>query len=169
LFRVLSRTWPLGHGRIRFPARARVLALPQRPYFPLGTLRQAVVYPRAADAVDEAELRAAMTAVGLAHLTDRLDQEAEWSTLLAAGEQQRIGFARALILQPTILLLDDAVSMLEEAEGHRLYCLLAERLPDAMLVSTGRSAALSDLHDQTLEMNGACAAPRPPQPELVPA
>ena len=61
-----------------------------------------------------------MSTVGLGHLVERLDEEAEWSTALAAGEQHRVGFARALIHKPAVLLIDDADAMLDRvvASGH---------------------------------------------------
>jgi vitamin B12/bleomycin/antimicrobial peptide transport system ATP-binding/permease protein len=160
LFRGLAGTWPLGEGRIRFPAGARVLALPQRPYFPLGSLRQALTYPTLADEVDDALVREAMAGAGLGHLAARLDEEAEWSTVLSGGEQQRVGFARALIHRPTILLLDEPVSTLEETEAVDLYALLAAKLPDTIVISAGRSGALAGLHDRTLEMTGSSVAGR---------
>ena len=72
-------------------------------------------------------MRTALAAAGLGHLADRLDEEAEWNTLLSGGEQQRIGFARALIHQPDVLLLDEAVSTLEDAEARDLYALLSRK------------------------------------------
>jgi vitamin B12/bleomycin/antimicrobial peptide transport system ATP-binding/permease protein len=155
LFRTLAGTWPLGEGRIRYPQHARVLALPQRPYFPLGTLRQAVSYPMPAEEVDDARVREAMVAAGLGHLRERLDEEAEWSTVLSGGEQQRFGFARALIHRPTILLLDEPVTTLEEAEARELYELLADRLPDTIVISSGQSVALAGLHHRTLPLTGS--------------
>ena len=92
-------------------------------------MRQALTYPTPAEEVDDADVRTALAAAGLGHLADRLDEEAEWSTLLSGGEQQRVGFARALIHRPDVLLLDEAVSTLEDAEARDLYALLAERLP----------------------------------------
>jgi putative ATP-binding cassette transporter len=160
LFRTLAGIWPLGEGRIRFPQHARVLALPQRSYFPLGTLRQAVAYPMPAEEVDEARLCEAMAATGLGHLVDRLDEEAEWSTVLSGGEQQRFGFARALIHRPTILLLDEPVTTLEDSEARDLFRLLAERLPDAIVISSGRSSALAGLQHRTLQMTGSPVAGR---------
>jgi putative ATP-binding cassette transporter len=168
LFRGLAGTWPLGDGHVRFPQGARVLALPQRPYFPLGTLRQAVTYPMPAEDADDRLVHEAMAAAGLGHLAERLDEEAEWSTVLSGGEQQRVGFARALIQRPTILLLDEAVSMLQEAEARDLYGLLAEKLPNAIVISTGRAAVLADWHRHTMEMTGSSVAGRAPRPALAP-
>ncbi len=163
LCRALAGIWPVGEGRIELPQNARLLALPQRPYFPLGTLRQALTYPTPAEEVDDADVRTALAAAGLGHLADRLDEEAEWNTLLAGGEQQRVGFARALIHRPDVLLLDEAVSTLEDAEARDLYGLLAERLPQTMVVSIGRSAALVALHQRTIDMTGGSAASRSPR------
>jgi putative ATP-binding cassette transporter len=164
LFRGLAGIWPLGEGRVRVPDDARALALPQRPYFPLGTLRQALAYPMLAEKVDDARMREAMAVAGLGHLAERLDEEAEWSTVLSGGEQQRAGFARALIYQPTILLLDEAVSTLEAEEARDLYCMLAQRLPSTIVISTGRSDALAALHQRTVELTGSPATVRGQRP-----
>jgi putative ATP-binding cassette transporter len=153
LFRMLAGIWPVGQGQIRFPVGARVLALPQRPYFPLGTLRQALTYPTLAEAVDDAVVRDAMAACGLSHLAERLNDEAEWSTELSGGEQQRVGFARALIHRPTVLLLDDPVAALEDDDARDLYRIISERLPEATIVSIGRSPALAGLHARSIELS----------------
>jgi vitamin B12/bleomycin/antimicrobial peptide transport system ATP-binding/permease protein len=163
LCRALAGIWPVGEGRIQLPPSARLLALPQRPYFPLGTLRQALTYPIPAEEVDEADVRGALAAAGLGHLAERLDEEAEWNTLLSGGEQQRVGFARALIHRPDVLLLDEAVSTLEDAETRDLYRLLSERLPHTMVISIGRAAALVALHQRVVEMTGGSVASRTPR------
>jgi putative ATP-binding cassette transporter len=159
LFRALARLWPLGDGTIKLPAGG-MLALPQRPYFPLGTLRQALTYPTLAAAVDDAALRDAMAAAGLIHLVPRLDEEAEWATVLSGGEQQRVAFARALIARPAVLLLDEAVTTLEEAEAHALYRMLADRLPETIVISIGRPAQLGALHGRVIVLDGTTASAR---------
>ena len=163
LCRALAGIWPVGEGQIWLPQNARLLALPQRPYFPLGTLRQALTYPTPAEEVEDADVRTALAGACLGHLADRLDEEAEWNTLLSGGEQQRVGFARALIHRPDVLLLDEAVSTLEDAEARDLYHLLSERLPNTMVISIGRSAALVALHQRTVDMAGGSAASRSPR------
>jgi putative ATP-binding cassette transporter len=160
LFRALAGLWPLGDGTIRLPARGRVLALPQRPYFPLGTLRQALTYPTPAEAVDETALREAMGAAGLGHLSSRLDEEAEWGTVLSGGEQQRVAFARALIARPAVLLLDEAVTTLEEGDGAELYRMIAQRLPDTIVISIGRPALLAAQHRRSIVLASAPASAR---------
>ncbi len=161
LCRALTGIWPLGEGTVHLPQGARVLALPQRSYFPLGSLRQALTYPTPAHEVPDVDVRTALAAAGLGHLADRLDEETEWSAVLSGGEQQRLGFARALIYHPDVLMLDEATSTLEDAETRDLYALLAERLPQAIVISIGRSPVLSALHQRTVEMTGGPVASRP--------
>ena len=160
LFRALAGLWPLGDGTIQLPVGDRVLALPQRPYFPLGTLRQALTYPTLAEEVGDTSLREAMAAAGLGHLSGRLDEEAEWSAVLSGGEQQRVAFARALIARPAVLLLDEAVTTLEQADGAALYRMLAQHLPGTIVISIGRPALLSAQHRRTIVLEGAPASSR---------
>ena len=94
-----------------------------------------------------------MTRVGLDHLTDRLGEEAEWATVLSGSEQQRIAFARALIARPDVLLLDEAITTLNEDDGRDLYRVLVRQLPATITISTGRSAALASVHKRAIEMH----------------
>ena len=155
--RALSGLWPLGEGAIQLPENAKVFSLPQRTYFPLGSLRQAIAYPTLVEHADDDAIRDALRAVGLAHLCDRLDEESDWPAVLAGGEQQRVAFARALLAKPDILLLDEPVSALEEGDADALYRLLAERLPHAIVISIGRAALLGHLHDRAIHLEHGIA------------
>jgi putative ATP-binding cassette transporter len=150
--RALAGIWPIGRGRVDMPEDAKILAMPQRVYFPLGTLRAAIAYPTRPEDVSEDELRAAMNAVGLAHLLPRLDDEAEWPVVLSGGEQQRIALARILIRQPNVLLLDDATSNFDEDTAPRLFQLLVERLPKTIFVTFSRDTALAKLHGRHIKL-----------------
>ncbi len=163
LLRGLTGLWPPGEGRVVLPGTGDVLVMPQRPYFPLGTLRQAVTYPIPADALKDEEVREALAAVGLGHLALRLDEDADWNVMLSGGEQQRVAFARVLLSRPAMLLFDEPVSTLDDAAGRELYRILLERLPQTMILSIDRRGVLQDFHDRTLHMDVAPGAPAQPQ------
>jgi putative ATP-binding cassette transporter len=150
LVRAIAGIWPFGEGAIRVARGARVLVLPQKPYLPLGTLRDVVSYPRLAAGIDDATLRNALEAVGLPALAGRLDEESHWALQLSPGEQQRIAFARALVHRPDWLLLDEATSAVDEATEARLYRLLREQLPATGIFSVGHRGTLRPLHAREL-------------------
>jgi putative ATP-binding cassette transporter len=160
LFRILTGIWPFCSGRIDLPREARVMALSSRPYFPLGTLRVALAMPAPVAEIEDAVIRAAMAAVGIGDLAERLDDEDEWSTTLSGGQQQRLGFARVLIHRPDVLLLDDAVSALEDHEMRELYRLVTERLPSTIVISSGRNGELVAMHQLNIELGAAPKLPR---------
>jgi putative ATP-binding cassette transporter len=150
LFRAIAGIWPFGSGEIRLPRAARVLFLPQKPYLPIGTLREVVSYPTPPAGVDDAVLHEALEAVGLLELAGRLGEHAHWALALSPGEQQRIGFARALVQKPDWLFLDEATSALDEESEVRLYGLLRDRLPALTLVSVGHRSTLRPFHARSL-------------------
>src|SRR6202022_2523555 len=83
LFRALAGIWPFGQGKVHIPAGARVLFLPQKPYIPIGTLRDAVKYPDEHSIATDAEVVTALEAAQLGALTGRLDETAHWSNMLS--------------------------------------------------------------------------------------
>jgi putative ATP-binding cassette transporter len=150
LVRAIAGIWPFGRGEVHVPPSARVLFLPQRPYLPIGALRNVVSYPMPAGGVDDKTLREALEAVGLKELAGRLDDVAHWALQLSPGEQQRMAFARALVQKPDWLFLDEATSALDEATEARLYQLVRERLPETMVFSIGHRATLGPFHTRRL-------------------
>jgi putative ATP-binding cassette transporter len=159
LFRAIAGIWPFGRGEIRVSRTARVLFLPQRAYLPIGTLRSVVSYPMPAAGVEDATLREALEAVGLAQLAGRLDEAGHWALQLSPGEQQRVAFARALVQKPDWLFLDEATSAVDEATEARLYRLMRERLPEATLFSVGHRATLRPFHVRQLVVQRTGSGP----------
>lgn len=150
LFRVLAGLWPFGQGEIGVPKEGQSLFLPQRPYIPIGTLRDALTYPDRTGTISDEKCREALEACLLGHLAGRLDETENWSLALSVGEQQRLAFARALLLKPSWIFIDEGTSAVDEAMGKRLYALLRERLPRAAIVSIAHRPEVIGLHDRHL-------------------
>jgi putative ATP-binding cassette transporter len=150
LFRAIGGVWPFGSGSIAIPAKATLMVLPQRPYFPIGSLKAAVVYPAEANAFSPDRVRDVLIAVGLPQLAPRLDEDAHWNRMLSMGEQQRLGLARALLHEPQYLFLDEATASLDEAAEARLYRLLEEKMPATTIVSIGHRSTLEAFHQRNV-------------------
>ncbi len=150
LFRALAGIWPYWKGRILLPKGARLLFLPQKPYLPIGSLKNAVAYPSQAKAVGDEEVTDALKAAGLGGISGDLGREENWAQVLSGGEQQRVAFARALINKPDWLFLDEASAALPEQAQADLYALLRDRLPQATLVSIGHRDSLAQFHKRRL-------------------
>jgi putative ATP-binding cassette transporter len=152
LFRAIAGTWPFGKGIIAVPKGAKVLVLPQRPYFPIGTLAAAVTYPAEPGTFSNETLGEIIRAVGLPELAERLTDEAHWNRMLSLGEQQRLGIARVIVEAPDYLFLDEATASLDEPAEAALYRLLEERLKHTTIVSIGHRLALAAFHRRGLVM-----------------
>jgi putative ATP-binding cassette transporter len=152
--RSLAGIWPYWKGRIRLPAGARLLFLPQKPYLPLGSLKHAVSYPDDAAKHTDEEIRQALQAVGLSHLSGDLEHTENWAQVLSGGEQQRLAFARALLVKPDWLFLDEATSALPDSDQDALYRLAKAKLEQTTLVSVGHRESLAAHHDRRLMWQG---------------
>jgi putative ATP-binding cassette transporter len=152
LFRALGGIWPFGSGSITVPKDARVMILPQRPYFPIAPLAAAIAYPGDAAEFDKATIADLIAAVGLPALAPRLDEEAHWNRMLSPGEQQRLGIARAILHRPDYLFLDEATASLDEPSEAKLYHLLRAQLPKSAIVSIGHRSTLFPVHRRHLAL-----------------
>jgi vitamin B12/bleomycin/antimicrobial peptide transport system ATP-binding/permease protein len=144
LLRVLAGIWP--HVNSDDPKDLPIalpegcMFMPQRPYFPQGSLRQALAYPEAVEHYSDAQLRQALNDALLPHLADQLDQESQWTQQLSGGEQQRLAFARVLLKKPRWVFADEITSALDEPSEQRLYAHLLA------LVQSQQGALVSVAH-----------------------
>jgi vitamin B12/bleomycin/antimicrobial peptide transport system ATP-binding/permease protein len=151
MLRAIAGLWPFGRGQIRV-GDGQSLFLPQRPYLPLGTLADALSYPQTAAGFSQERLVEALHAVGLPQLVDRLAEDGNWAQRLSIGEQQRLAFARVLLVRPEIVFLDEATSALDEAAEMALYRLLREASWRPTIVSVGHHATLRRFHDTVIDL-----------------
>ena len=152
LFRALAGIWPFATGQTHLPADA--MFIPQRPYFPDGSLRNALAYPQPAAQYDDAALKQALIDALLPQLTGRLDDEDAWSQKLSGGEQQRLAVARVLLKKPRWIFADEATSALDETAEKTIYqkLLASVRSAQGSLVSIAHRPTVAAFHGTLWEL-----------------
>ena len=152
LLRAIAGIWPFVEGKIVLPEQEKLMFIPQKPYLPLGSLREALLYPGNKPVSDDV-LVALMEVCQIGYLKDKLDIVADWSHVLSVGEQQRLAFVRAHIQEPVWLFLDEATSALDEETEAKMYNLIGERLANTTIVSIGHRSTLNKYHQLVLELD----------------
>ncbi|MFD3412333.1 ABC transporter ATP-binding protein [Streptomyces cyaneofuscatus] len=157
--------------------RHRLGVVPQEAYLFPGTVRDAIAYglPDATDARVEAAARAVGAHDMIATLEDGyLHEVAERGRNLSAGQRQLIALARAELVDPDILLLDEATAALDLASealvnqatdrltGRRTTLVVAHRLTtaaraDRVVVMDQGRVAEDGTHDELLARDGRYA------------
>ncbi len=152
LLRAIAGIWPFVEGKIVLPEQEKLMFIPQKPYLPLGSLREALLYPGNKPVNDEVLINL-MEECQIGYLKDKLDIVADWSHVLSVGEQQRLAFVRAHIQEPVWLFLDEATSALDEETEAKMYSLVGERLSNTTIVSIGHRSTLNKYHQLVLELD----------------
>ena len=161
LLRVIAGLWSRGSGIIQCPPSSDTFFLPQKPYMPLGSLRDQLLFPKSARNANtpnfdsnDGDLYEALKDVTLEGLPERvggLSAVKDWSDTLSAGEQQRLAFARLFLHSPKVAFLDEATSALDAGNEARLYAFLSQKLDT--FVSVGHRISLVKFHTFVLEFH----------------
>jgi putative ATP-binding cassette transporter len=168
VLRTMAGVWPWVQGQITWPAGQREQAafVAQRPYFPEGSLRDALHYPQTQLKWSDETLRQALTQAQLPGLLDALDTTDAWGRRLSGGEQQRLALARVLLRQPRWLFLDEATSALD-ADTERAVLAAIEAMvaqQHGAIVEIRHRAAAQVAGAQTQPIAQAGSPPAPQQP-----
>lgn len=152
VFRTIAGIWPWGRGQIRIPEST--MFIPQRPYFPDGSLRAALAYPDSESSYTDEALREVLEEAMLPQLADRLDEQASWTQKLSGGEQQRLAIARVLLKKPAWVMADEATSALDIAAEQTLYERLSRMAEKAggALISIAHRPSLEVFHNHRWQM-----------------
>jgi putative ATP-binding cassette transporter len=142
LIRAIAGLWHVGHGVVRLGSDARIMIAPQQGYVPLATLREALSYPGEGAIHDSGAIHLALAAAGLPHLSEKLDQAGRWDQSLSTGERQRLSIARLILHRPDVVILDDALTALDETTRAELLGRLRALVPDAAILNVGQSPRL---------------------------
>jgi ATP-binding cassette, subfamily B, bacterial PglK len=122
--------------------------VPQDVYLVDDTLRANVALGWYGDEIDDARVRDAVHLAGLDDVVSGLPNGVETivgerGVRLSGGQRQRVGLARALYTRPTVLVLDEATSNLDQATEHRIVETLAALQGGVtMIVVTHRQASV---------------------------
>jgi putative ATP-binding cassette transporter len=155
ILRAIAGLWDAGSGTIVRPSLNGALFLPQRPYMVLGSLRSQLLYGAPRKAFLDRELITILEKVRLTEMFRRvggLDAVLDWPNVLGTGEQQRLAFARLLVIKPKFVFLDEATTAMDQTIAEALYSILPTFVEK--YVSTGEVSELRKFHEHVLTLEG---------------
>jgi putative ATP-binding cassette transporter len=152
LIRVIARIWPYGAGEINLPENKDVMYIPQKPYMPIGTLREALIFPDKSSNVTDEKLIKVLKDCDLPDLIHRLHDVSMWSEQLSPGELQRVAIARVLLIKPDWVFLDESTSALDLPHEKMIYELIKKELPKCSIISVGHQPSVEVFHEHQIDI-----------------
>lgn len=160
LFKATAGIYDAGHGKVKRPPLDCILFLPERPYVPPGTLRQALAPVHQDIPLTDARIREVLELLGVADIVARasgLDVEHDWDTLLSAREQRFVSFARIMLAAPRFVVMANPGRDLDTATRNRIFKLLDRQ--GITLITMGQMGKRGDdfaaQYDAVLELGEA--------------
>lgn len=148
LIKTIAGIWPHASGAITRPEFIDIM--PQKPYFPICSLKEAILYGNDAPDVTDKEIETLLETFGLSHLFQDLNLSLDWNANLSLGEQQRLSIVRIIIKKPKWLILDEPTASLDEESKVKAIQTLFKNLPETAILTISHSASLAEYHNSTL-------------------
>jgi vitamin B12/bleomycin/antimicrobial peptide transport system ATP-binding/permease protein len=141
LFRALAGLWPWGSGIVTRPKGEAIQYVPRIPYWPPGTLREALCYPLKTATFEQPAFEAALRRLNLQRLLPMLDQNRGWEQQLSEEELTSLAFARVLLHAPSWVLIDEVLDSLDADTLALITDVIAKELKDSTVIHIGRQTA----------------------------
>ena len=158
LFKATAGIFDSGTGRVIRPRLDQILFLPERPYLPPGTLREALDRGRRETPVPDEKLIDTLGSLGIEKVLIRaggLDAEQDWDSILSIDEQHLISFARILLASPRFAFLDCPSTDLDPEKTRQMLKMLSDRAITYLTVSRYGKRGFDDRiesYDAVLEL-----------------
>ncbi|KAJ2837698.1 ATP-binding cassette long-chain fatty acid transporter pxa2, partial [Coemansia erecta] len=160
MFRILGGLWPVYGGTLRKPSMSQIFYIPQRPYLPIGTLRDQIIYPdnasdMAQKGIVDAELLDILRVVQLETIVEReggWDAVKPWRDALSGGDKQRIAMARLFYHRPQYAIMDECTSTVS-MDVEKIMYTHATKLGITLLTVSHRQS-LWQYHNYILQYDG---------------